>query len=109
MNKAACIVALIIAVLVFASLNEKRTPVLVEEIPPEQSHYVVFYRICGALQHILVTTDPPLRHSMATVPSQELLGLLKATPKEQVIVLSYMGPECYYTKPFRAPAEPIDV
>ena len=77
---------------------EQISPVPVEEIPPEQSHYAVFYTVCGVLQHILITTQPPLRHSMAMRPSQELLDLLKATPIERIIELIYAGPECFYSE-----------
>ncbi len=97
------IVVLILALMVVGSLAIKeilnRTPALAEIIPPEQSHYVVYYVVCGALQHVLVTTDPPLKHSMAMVPSQELLDLLKATPREQMIKLTYAGPECFNIAP----------
>ncbi len=86
---------------------EKRTPVPVEVTQPKQSHYVVFYVVCGALQHVLVTTDPPFLHSMAMAPSQELLNLLKATPREQMIELTYAGPECFYSNPRQTPKEPI--
>ena len=86
---------------------EKRTPVPVEVTQPEQSHYAVFYVVCGLLQHVLVTTDPPFLHSMAMKSSQELLDLLEATPQERMIELTYAGPECYYANPRQAPAEPI--
>ncbi len=105
------IIVLILASVMVGSLAtkevKKRTPVPVEVTQPEQSHYAVFYVICGALQHILMTTQPPLRHSMGVAPSQEMLDLLKATSAERIIELRYMGPECYYANPRQAPVEPI--
>ena len=86
--------------------SQKRTPVPVEVTQPEQSHYAVFYVVCGVLQHVLVTTNPPFSHSMAMVPSQELLDLLRAVPEEQMIELTYEGPECFYSER-PAPEKPI--
>ncbi|KKL08732.1 hypothetical protein LCGC14_2572900 [marine sediment metagenome] len=102
-NEFLAIVFLMFAI-VFSSVE--RTPVSVEEIPPEQSHYAVFYVVCGAVQHVLVTTDPPFLHSMAMAPSQELLDLLEAMPEEQMIELTYEGPECFYSER-PAPEKPI--
>lgn len=90
---------LIIAVFAFASLNEKRTPAPVEEIPPEQSHYAVFYFVCGKYQTVLMTTEPPIMGFAKEPGSLELLDLLKATPAERIIELRYVGPECYYIRP----------
>ncbi len=103
-------IAIVITVLIFAlviHLTINRTPVPVEVTQPEQSHYAVFYVVCGILQHVLVTTDPPFLHSMAMVPSQELLDLLEAVPEEQMIELTYAGPECFYSDPYQTPKRPI--
>lgn len=95
MSNAKAVVALIIAVLVFASLNAKRTPALVGEILPEQLHYAVFYFVCGKFQSVLATTEPPMMGFAGKPDSPELLDLLKATPFERIIELRYVGSECY--------------
>ena len=105
-NAFLAVVFLLIAV-IFSSIDtEQVSPVPVEVTQPEQSHYAVFYVICDVLQHILITGDPPLRHSMAMRPSQKLLDLLKATPIERIIELNYAGPECFYSEQ-PAPEKPI--
>ncbi len=83
----------------------KPTPAPVEEIPPEQSHYAVFYTVCGALQSILMTTEPLLIAVTEEQTSQEMLDLLEATPLERMLELRYAGPECFYyhNKPSKEP------
>lgn len=102
-----CTLIAVVFAVAIAMSNDKRTPALVEEIPPEQSHYAVFYIVCGALQHILMTTNPPLLQTMRMMPSQEMLDLLEATPEERIVELRYVGPECYYANPHRKHPEPI--
>ena len=101
------LVSLLVFIAIIETAPEQISPVPVEVTQPEQSHYAVFYFICGTLQHILMTTQPPLRHSMEKVPSQEMLDLLKATPKERIIELRYAGSECFYNSPPQAPKESI--
>lgn len=99
MSKVKILVGFSLAVLVFASLNAKRTLVPVGEILPEQSHYAVFYFVCGEFQVVLMTTEPPVMGFAGKPDPSELLDLLKATPAERIVELRYVGPRCYYLQP----------
>jgi hypothetical protein len=86
------------------------TPAPVEEpvpSPPEQSHYAVFYIVCGHLEHVLVTSNPPMMANRLEPASQEMLDVMKDIPVERIIELRYVGPECFYDSEPRPPVEPI--
>ena len=109
--KAITAVAITCIIITFAFLitianYEQVSPVPVEEIPPGQSHYAVLYYVCGAMQHVLITTNPPIRAGIYQPLSQEPRDLLGATPNERVIELYYVGPECFYSEQ-PAPEKPI--
>ncbi len=106
-NVAITLLAITFIFLIAVANYEQISPVPVEEIPPEQSHYAVLYYVCGAMQHVLITTNPPVRTGIFQPLSQELRDLLEATPNERVIELYYVGPECFYSDPPRTPKEPI--
>lgn len=99
------VLSLLVFIAVIEIAPEQISPVPAEEISPEQSHYAVFYFVCGKFQSVLITTEPPVMGFAGKQDPPELLGLLKATPFERIVELRYVGPECYYSKPL--PMEPI--
>lgn len=91
-------ITLIVITLIFliAVANyEQISPVLVEEIPPEQSPYAVLYYVCGNFQTVLMTTEPPVMGFAKELVSSELFDLLEATPLERMLELRYVGSECF--------------
>lgn len=91
---------LLIALLI-ALCHNQSTPVPVEELTPspKQSPYVVLYFVCERIEHVLVTSEPPMQASRAQPGSQEMLDVIGQTPEERFIDLRYAGPECFYTPP----------
>ena len=102
-NEFLAIVFLLVAI-IFSSVE--RTPAPVEVTQPEQSPYAVLYFVCGALQHVLMTDEPPTRADIRQPMSPELRDLLEATPEERIVELRYVGPECFYSEQ-PAPEKPI--
>ncbi len=100
------VIAAVVFLLTTIAVDEGLVPSPVEKhvSPPEQSPYAVFYVVCGQLRHVLMTTEPPLTADSINPASKEMLDMMKATPKERILELRYVGPECFYgTQPKAKP------
>lgn len=73
------------------------TPVPVTDAP-KQSHYAIFVEVCGSLELILVTTEPPRSVNRHQEASAAFMEALRNTPLERVIRLKHRDWFCPETE-----------
>ena len=68
---------------VYKAYQEKSVPAPA----PKQSHYVVFLEVCGVLEGILLTTNPPVFVGEDNLADADILELIR----EAIIAKRYMA------------------
>lgn len=84
------VLALFLTLSVFGSLSA--------DVPvtdaPKQSHHALFIEVCGELELVILTTNPPLMVTRGQDASYYFMELLRNTPQERVIRLKHWDNFC---------------
>lgn len=61
---------------------------------PKQSPYAIFIEVCGRVEYVIVTLDPPLGENARQEASPEMMKALQSVPREHAIILKHWDSFC---------------